>query len=308
LDKENNPWDSYGVLPESVGMPADKFCSILRSAPFVSGQTKSVDPVVFLNITESNNLISADLVQQMWSKNFAWQYVTPEIGDYNNFMPYPVWNSFVSSADQFTFSCEASEFNYGNTCMGYLETGDFCEIDAQCLSSEKCLGKCCSQWNTDENCGACGETGWCDGCVPGFEFNSTLSLCLELSQVEVGEVCVSDAQCFVSGVCKGNCCNQWMDDVNCGICGDSGWCESCKLGFVWESSTGCVAVDELTQVGFLCDSDSTCSDGGVCKGNCCSQWMNDENCESCNDQGWCAECVQGTVYNLETSKCENVEV
>ena len=71
-----------------------------------------------------------------------------------------------------------------------------------------------------------------------------------------------------------------------------------------EASTEALTTEEPTQIGFLCDSDSTCSDGGVCKGNCCSQWMNDENCESCNDQGWCAECVPGWVYNLETSICD----
>ena len=240
LEEVSNPWDSYEVLPEAVGMSSDKFCSILRSAPFASETTKNV---------EQNNLISAGLIQQMWSKNFAWQYATPEIGDYNNFMPYQIWNSFVSSANQFSFSCEPSEFNYGNTCMSYSETGEICEIDAQCSDSGKCLGKCCNQWNTDENCGVCGETGWCDSCVLGFavqvsELNSTLSLCVELSQVDVGEMCFSDGQCTVSGVCKENCCNQWMDDVNCEVCGDAGWCESCKSGFEWEGSTGCVAITE----------------------------------------------------------------
>ena len=65
-----------------------------------------------------------------------------------------------------------------------------------------------------------------------------------------------------------------------------------------ENQGACVGIDTISG----CASDTEC-ESGDCRGFCCSQWLNDDNCGSCNESGWCAECVEGTTYDPVTSKC-----
>ena len=153
---------------------------------------------------------------------------------------------------------------------------------------------------TDENCGICDNQGWCESCKTGFVYET--DQCVEIVYTEVGLACNSNSTCIENGVCKDNCCSQWMTDEHCGSCNDQGWCATCENGYIYNTDH-CVEVD--TSSG--CNADNQCSSGN-CQEFCCSEFLNDENCANCDSQGWCAECSLGSVFDSGTGKCESFEI
>ena len=106
----------------------------------------------------------------------------------------------------------------------------------------------------------------------------------------VGAVCTGNSDCS-SNDCRTKCCIATLNDANCGVCSDAGFCESCAAGFTWQAGQGCVAITG-DPAGTVCTQNSDCTDND-CRGKCCVSTLNDANCATCSDTGFCEACATG---------------
>lgn len=106
----------------------------------------------------------------------------------------------------------------------------------------------------------------------------------------IGSVCTANGDC-ASNDCRAKCCVATLNDANCGVCSDTGFCESCAAGFTWQAGQGCVAVSG-DPAGTVCTQNSDCTDND-CRGKCCVSTLNDANCATCGAAGFCEACATG---------------
>lgn len=82
----------------------------------------------------------------------------------------------------------------------------------------------------------------CPSCVNGSYSslpNSSLANWVDITGLlGTGSVCTSNSEC-IDNDCRGKCCISTLNDANCGVCGSTGWCESCATGYTWVAGQGC---------------------------------------------------------------------
>ena len=185
-------------------------------------------------------------------------------------------------------------------CMTKYADGAGCSInnDHWC-SSGKCGENYC--------CSAAAVSQGCSRCVSGTGACST--------QVDIGETCTSDADCYDGyGCAGGRCCasTSGYTVTNCQTCGTDGKCLECEAGyesFSWSSGTRCRKECESNEMlkyasdwecmtkyadgaGCSINNDHWCSSGKCGENYCCSaaaanSSTGNECCSMCGSSGQC---------------------
>ena len=270
-------------------------------------------------------------------KHFGYVYYTDQPNDYNTLYAPNLWTVFMDSINTFTPSpnslagsscaangdcldndcrtkccvstlndancgvcgstgfCDTCKAGYtwqsGVGCTTQLSVGSLCSGNTFCQSND-CRTRCCSSTLNDTHCSQCGTSGECVACSTGYILQN--GVCV--AGLSAGAVCSSNSSCS-SNDCRTKCCVSALNDDNCGVCGSTGYCETCKTGYMWQSGVGCVA---KLSAGSNCSSDSVCS-SNHCHTRCCSSTLNDTHCSQCGTSGECVACSTG--YILQNGIC-----
>lgn len=149
-------------------------------------------------------------------------------------------NCAVCSASGFCESC-ATGYSWvsGQGCVANqgASAGTACAANGDCLDQD-CRTRCCVSTLNDANCGVCSTTGFCESCASGYTWVAGQG-CTLSSGATAGAACSSNSDC-ADDDCRTRCCSSFLNDANCGVCGTTGFCESCASGYSWVAGQGCV--------------------------------------------------------------------
>ena len=213
-------------------------------------------------------------LQSMYDKHFGYVYFVDRPNDYNGLMSNANWNSFMQDLNGFQ-------------PPGGI--GSVCAANGECTSND-CRTKCCISTLNDANCGVCSDTGFCESCKAGHSFVAGQGCVPDATGDPAGTVCSANGDC-ADNDCRTKCCVATLNDANCGVCSDTGFCETCTAGHTFVAGQGCVPITG-DPAGTVCTQNSDCADND-CRGKCCVSTLNDANCATCGAAGFCEACATG---------------
>ena len=277
-DANGNEYDNAWLnIAELNIMFENKYSEVATFTPSAAQLTLDRTKSAVVLLEADPNMID---LQSMYDKHFGYVYFVDRPNDYNGLMSNADWNSFMQDLDGFQ-------------PPGGI--GSVCAANGDCTSND-CRTKCCIATLNDANCATCGDAGFCDTCTAGHTFVAGQG-CVAITGDPAGTVCSANADC-VDNDCRTKCCVATLNDANCGVCSDTGFCESCAAGFTWQAGQGCVAVSG-DPAGTVCSANSDCTDND-CRGKCCVSTLNDANCATCGAAGFCETCATGFTWQAGT--------